>query len=93
MTVRIGSRVETRLDESHRKQLAEILEKRDWTFAAFVRRAIEAEQQRLEDEEFETLLKSFDDDPIPWPSWEVLKREIVEMHCPGDEFCDGPDNH
>ncbi len=78
MTVRIGSRVETRLDEEHRKQLTEILEKRDWTFAAFVRQAIEAERKRLEDERFSALVQSFKDEPFHFPPWEELKREMAE---------------
>lgn len=85
MAVRIGPRIETRLDESHRNQLSEILEKRGWTISAFVRQAIEAEQKRLEHEEFKALLKSFRDDPLHFPPWEELKRELTEPDWPDNE--------
>ena len=85
MPVRIGSRIETRLDESHRIQLSEILEKRGWTIAAFFRQAIEAEQKRLEHEEFKALLESFRDDPLHFPPWEELKRELTEPDWPDNE--------
>ena len=62
--------------------MAEILEKRNWTIAAFVRQAIEAEQKRMDHEEFERLLQSFRDDPIQWPPWEDLKRELAEDRTP-----------
>lgn len=93
MAVRIGSRIETRLDESHRNQLAEILEKRGWTISAFVRQAIEAEQKLLKRERFRELFASFDADPLDLPPWDELKLELAEMHCPGPEFCKGPDHH
>ena len=85
MTVRIGSRIETRLDESHRKQLAEILEKRNWTIAAFVRQAIESEQKRMIHEEFRALVQSFIDEPLHFPPWDELKRELTEPDWPDDE--------
>ena len=93
MPVRIGPRIETRLDESHRNQLSEILERRGWTISTFVRQAIEAEQKRLKRERFRELFASFDADPLELPPWDELKLELAEMHCPGPEFCKDPDHH
>ncbi|MBA4181626.1 MAG: hypothetical protein C0506_13630 [Anaerolinea sp.] len=76
MSARVGPRIETRLDEEHQRQLADILEKRGWTISAFVRKAIEDEEQRLRHEEFVEALEWIKANPIDLPPWEVLKEEL-----------------
>ncbi len=93
MVVRIGKRIEVRLDDAHREALSLVLESRGLTVTEWVRDIIDAEQERIRIAEFDALLQSFRDDPLKVPTGDDLQRELDHVHCPGLEFCVDPELH
>jgi hypothetical protein len=93
MVVRIGKRIEVRLDDAHREALSFVLESRGLTVTEWVRDRIEAERERIRLAEFEALLQSLQDDPVDWGSLDEVSAETAHAHCPGAEFCGEPDRH
>ncbi len=93
MVVRIGKRIEVRLDDAHREALAHVLEARGLTVSEWFRTAIATEEDRLRVEAFDALLQSFRDDPLDLPTGDELQLELNHVHCAGIEFCDAPQLH
>lgn len=93
MAVRIGPRSEVRLDEGHRKALAEVLEARGLSTAAFVRQAIDEERERLAGGRVKAMLRKLQEDPVDWGTPEELNAELAHAHCSAPEFCGEPEKH
>ncbi len=82
------SRVEIRLDGRHRRILDRLAERDSATIAAVIRRLIEAEERRLEDEELRGIVAGLRAHPIELPAPDELKRELEDALSPDT----GPEN-
>lgn len=82
MVVRVGPRIEVRLDEAHREKLARVLEARGETISAFVRAAIDEANEAIEMREFDALLKELQDTATWTPTEEELHELLDEPQCP-----------
>jgi hypothetical protein len=84
MSVRVGSRIEVRLDEKHRKMLEKVLAESGDSVSAFFRRRIEQELEEIElGERLAAALRLCSiEEEVPRDP-EELNRRLDAVHDPG----------
>lgn len=93
MMVRIGPRVEVRLDPERRRRLGTVAARSGANVSDLFRQWVDQAYERIEDEDFQRLLLELSDNPVELPGPEALSRELDHAHCPGAEWCDQPEMH
>jgi uncharacterized protein (DUF1778 family) len=82
MAVRVGRRIEVRLDEEHRAKLAKILEARGGTVSDFVRAAIAQTEDEIALAEWRAAVDELQRTATWTASEEELRALLSEPQCP-----------
>jgi hypothetical protein len=82
MCVRIGPRIEIRLDEEHRAKLARIVECRGGTVSDFVRKAIDEQEQEIALAQWDALVDNLQRAATWTPTDDELDELLNDPQCP-----------
>ena len=82
MAVRVGSRIEVRLDDEHRAKLAKILENRGGTISDFVRKAIDERERAIALTEWDALVSDLQRAATWTPNDGELDELLNDPQCP-----------